>query len=213
MQECTALPSCPSLDIYSSYRFAEVADTVAAEWNTDERCYVDTSADPIDDDDDFEFALVRTNDDVAADEIFLGGYKSNEIFPIFNRGLLVQADQDRVAEADVPTRRLPLKKFFAVKRDAPSSSESGELEGVDAGTYCVWRPNSVEALPSRCKKSSSTGTASKRWKLLDLVRRSNSDGKAHFVNLTPKIVEQKVTKAEGHTSGGKTRGQGSGRRQ
>lgn len=65
-------------------------------------------------------------------------------------------------------------------------------------TFCIWSPkrnnnptSSASPLqsPSRCKKSNSTGsssssTPSKKWfKLRDLLRRSNSDGKDSFVFL------------------------------
>ncbi|XP_061352932.1 uncharacterized protein LOC133297751 [Gastrolobium bilobum] len=74
-----------------------------------------------------------------------------------------------------------------VAPSSESSSEVDDLEGVQAGTYCVWTPNSPQASPNRCKKSNSTGSSStsKRWKLLDLLRRSNSDRKESFVFLTP----------------------------
>ncbi|KAK7244164.1 hypothetical protein RIF29_38982 [Crotalaria pallida] len=80
-------------------------------------------------------------------------------------------------------------------RESPSSSslEVEELDGIPTGTYCVWTPKSVQSVqasPNRCKKSNSTGSSSaspsKRWKLLDLLRRSKSEGKSTFVFLKKK---------------------------
>ncbi|BAT99243.1 hypothetical protein VIGAN_10064500 [Vigna angularis var. angularis] len=64
--------------------------------------------------------------------------------------------------------------------DSSSSSEADELEGVPAATYCMWTPNS----PRKCKKSNSTGSSSKKWKLFDLLRQSNSEGKESYLFLT-----------------------------
>ncbi|KAL6960596.1 hypothetical protein U1Q18_038360 [Sarracenia purpurea var. burkii] len=188
--------SCPSFNAYSSDRFAEIA----AELSAGERSPAETSNGIVDNDDDFEFALVRSNRDVTADEIFRGG-EVRQIFPVFSRDILYNDDHDRDDTADVSTLRLPLKKLFIEnreERDPPSSSssEADELEGIAPGTYCVWKPELVEASPSRCKKSSSTGSASKRWKIRDLLRRSNSEGKDSFVFLTPKNKEKKAAKTE-----------------
>lgn len=89
-------------------------------------------------------------------------------------------------------------------RQASSSSSSSSDEDEPEPepnmnvTFCIWSPkrnnnptSSASPLqsPSRCKKSNSTGsssssTPSKKWfKLRDLLRRSNSDGKDSFVFL------------------------------
>ncbi|KAG9149636.1 hypothetical protein Leryth_022925 [Lithospermum erythrorhizon] len=83
--------------------------------------------------------------------------------------------------------KVPLRKLFTEDEEAPSSSSSSEVDEMEAippGTYCVWKPKVVEASHSTCKKSKSTGFGSKRWKLRDLLRRSNSEGKDSFVFLT-----------------------------
>ncbi|PWA38345.1 hypothetical protein CTI12_AA582180 [Artemisia annua] len=54
-----------------------------------------------------------------------------------------------------------------------------ELENIPPETYCVWRPKteSGSSSPSmtKCKKSSSTGSGSKRWSIRYLLKRSNSE--------------------------------------
>ena len=85
-----------------------------------------------------------------------------------------------VSKKPTPRRRLPLRKLMFEEGETASCSsstdESVDLEGVAEGAYCVWTPNSVG---SERKKSNSTGSTSKRWKLRvrDLLLRSHSDGK------------------------------------
>ncbi|KAG9151346.1 hypothetical protein Leryth_020951 [Lithospermum erythrorhizon] len=55
----------------------------------------------------------------------------------------------------------------------------------------MWKPKAAPPSPSMCNKSKSTGFGSKRWKLRDLLRRSNSEGKDSFIFLTPKRKEEK----------------------
>ncbi|XP_030469846.2 uncharacterized protein LOC115688225 [Syzygium oleosum] len=157
-------------------------------------------------DDDFEFVpLVREHD-----EVLINGGQIGPVFPVFNRDLLyVHGDRtsdgeakedreipledlfagDRDRDRAVSSIRIPLKDLFVGDRDPPSSSssssEADELEGIPEGSYCVWTPKPPAGSPSGCKKSSSTGSCSKRWRFRDLLRRSNSDGKDSFVFLTP----------------------------
>ncbi|KAL2528871.1 hypothetical protein Fot_21472 [Forsythia ovata] len=104
------------------------------------------------------------------------------------------------SDQEVESNRIPSKKIFLENRehDTPSSSssEADELETLPPGTYCMWRPKAVESSPSQCKKSKSTGSASKRWKFRDLLRRSYSDGKDSLVFLTPKHKEEKSKEIE-----------------
>lgn len=165
---------CPSFNSYSTDRLAEIAVRVAG-------------------DDDFEFALVRQDKEVSASELLYGG----PVFPLFNRDLIENGCEQPLESNNL----VPLSKLFAEEaeeREFPpscSSSEADELENIPAGTYCVWRPRMAEPpMPSQCKKSKSTGSASKRWKLRDLLRRSKSDGKESFVFLTPKHREEKPNK-------------------
>ncbi|KAK9090421.1 hypothetical protein Sjap_023598 [Stephania japonica] len=95
--------------------------------------------------------------------------------------------------------RNPLRKLFNEERVSSSwtSSDFDDLESIPRETYCVWVPktsyqtessssssssHSLTSTSDQCKKSSSTGTAT-RWKLRDLIRRSNSDGKDSIVFL------------------------------
>ncbi|CAL0321798.1 unnamed protein product [Lupinus luteus] len=69
------------------------------------------------------------------------------------------------------------------RSDSLSSTKVDELDAIPADTYCLWTPKlsqSVQASSNRYKKSNSTGSSSKIWKLLDLIRRSKSDGRNTF---------------------------------
>ncbi|PSS30382.1 Histone-lysine N-methyltransferase, H3 lysine-79 specific like [Actinidia chinensis var. chinensis] len=189
-----ALSFCPSFSSYSSDVFAQIAAKVTEESVTDAK--VSTSND-LDGDDDFEFDLV------SGEEVLCDG-RIREIFPVFNRDLLIRDDRSGDVKPDVSNLRLSLKNLFIgerEERDPPSlsssSSEVDEFESIPDGTYCVWRPKLVDASPSRCKKSNSTGSASKRWRIRDLLRRSNSDGKDSLVLMTPKNKDQKPAKIHG----------------
>ncbi|XP_047312854.1 uncharacterized protein LOC124916166 [Impatiens glandulifera] len=174
---------CPSFSSYSADRFADIAAKVGEELRTE--------GEEIDeeDDDDFEFSFVRCCDD---DHDFGGGDNEfGEVFPIFNRDLLINVNQGGEVSSDALSIKIPLKKLFLEDREgdpssSSSSSEVDELEAIPSETYCVWKPKAIEASPSTCNKSRSTGSGSKRWKLRDLLGRSNSDGKNAFVFLTPK---------------------------
>lgn len=137
-------------------------------------------------DDDFEFSFVPRHTDsspVSADDIFYNG-QIKPMYPIFgvvpsNDAVLSFFPNDNNI-APTPRRRLPLRKLMFEEGETASCSsstdESVDLEGVAEGAYCVWTPNSVG---SERKKSNSTGSTSKRWKLRvrDLLLRSHSDGK------------------------------------
>ncbi|KAH7845618.1 hypothetical protein Vadar_004103 [Vaccinium darrowii] len=202
--DAEALSFCPSFNSYSSDRLAQIAADV-----TDNKSHTSSS-------DDFEFAFVRGgNLETTPDEISHDGYEFRQIFPVFNRDIVLFGDDRDRGDDDAKTILLPLKELFDVEeRDPPSSSSSSEVDELDRipeGTYCVWRPKKTEesASPSWCKKSNSTGSASKRWKLRDLLlhRRSNSDGKDSFVFLTPK--NNRDTK-EVESSKGKAKAKGGG---
>ncbi|XP_052190891.1 uncharacterized protein LOC127800358 [Diospyros lotus] len=186
---------CLSFNSYSSDGVADVADKVVEQFRADEES---NNVVDYEEEDEFEFTLVRSNLEVTADEMFFHG-QVRRFFPIFNRDVLIHDDDDKPVRS---TLRLPLKKLFTEDIGEPyspsssSSSEAVELEGVAPGTYCVWRPNVAEASPSRCKKSKSTGSASKTWKLRDLLWRSNSDSKSSFVFLTPKRRDRNADKIE-----------------
>lgn len=164
------------------------------------------------DDDEFEFSFVKEAEisPVAADEIFYNG-QIRPIYPLFNRDLLSDyingSSNSNSASSEVSAQpksiRLPLRKLFLEEErganSSCSSSEADDLEGIPEGTYCVWRPKQEEKPAESCKKSSSTGSNSKRWKFRDLLYRSNSDGKDTFVFLTPSF-KRKENKAEKTTT-------------
>ncbi|KAK7316447.1 hypothetical protein VNO77_35486 [Canavalia gladiata] len=168
---------CPSFSAYSSNKLNDIADQVTRDNQNDD------SFDANDDHDtDFEFVAFRK----VADDVF---FDQSPAFPIFNRDLATETEEPRSgAEEDTTAIQITLGKLLM--DDSASSSASSEvedeLEAIPAGTYCVWTPKPAKPSPSRCKKSKSTGSSSsKRWKLLDLLRRSNSEGKESFVFLTP----------------------------
>ncbi|XP_076928983.1 uncharacterized protein LOC143593150 [Bidens hawaiensis] len=82
----------------------------------------------------------------------------------------------------------PLGKLFIDESFSYTytSSEADELENLPSETYCVWRPKGSSPAMTKCKKSSSTGSGSKRWRFRYLLRRSNSEGKEPMVLLTSK---------------------------
>ncbi|KAG8378908.1 hypothetical protein BUALT_Bualt07G0033500 [Buddleja alternifolia] len=157
-------------------------------------------------DEEFEFAFVTRDSEsfspISADEIFQNG-QIRPVYPVFNRNLFLKhmelqnGDENENGvvnrgSAKAPTIRLPLRRLFSEEREttmttttsSSSSSEADDLDGVPAETYCVWRPEA--AAEGRCKKSSSAGSSSKRWKFKDLMNRSHSDGgKGSFVFLAP----------------------------
>lgn len=147
------------------------------------------------DDSEFEFAVLCREDDsspISADEIFSNG-QIRPMFPIFNTDLVFGGgeENDDVSQ-DPPERtiRLPLRKLLTKEREnsaaSCSSSEADELDGIPSGTYCVWTPNPKKKESDIIgKKSHSTGSCSKRFRIRDLLYRSNSDGKDTFVFLTP----------------------------
>lgn len=197
---------CPSFSTYSSDKLAYIADQVTRNHslpqNDSDIDLYDNDGEPNhqNDDSDFEFVAFRK----TADGVFFDR-NDGPVFPIFNRDLAGTPPEcdgggkgGRISGAE--EIRFSMEKLLIGNEEEdrrsrlnppPSSSSSevdDELDANPAGTYCVWAPNPVRASPNRCKKSNSTGSSSspaKRWKLLDLLRRSKSDGKDSFVFLTP----------------------------
>uniref|UniRef100_A0A6N2LGU4 Uncharacterized protein n=1 Tax=Salix viminalis TaxID=40686 RepID=A0A6N2LGU4_SALVM len=146
----------------------------------------------------FEFAVLSMPEPqfppMSADDIFYNG-QIRPFYPIFNTKLLLD-DQESLPKSKTATdstqdnkkpNRFPLKKLFYEDREtfSCSSSEADDVDSAEPGTYCVWTAKKEEGSLGSCKKSSSTGSNSKRWKFKDLLHRSNSDGKDTFVFLTP----------------------------
>ena len=192
------LSLCPSFNSYSSDRLADTAARVSTEFaklgleSSDDFHGSDGNRrnDNENEDDDFEFVSFST----AGDEVLLNR-PIGPVFPVFNRDLLRSTDSDdRLGHED----EIPCPPSSS----SEASSEADELDGIPAGTYCVWTPNRVPATPGRCKKSKSTGSASKRWSLSfrELLRRCNSDGKESFVFLTPSSSSSKKMMMEGENN-------------
>ncbi|CAI9777331.1 unnamed protein product [Fraxinus pennsylvanica] len=187
---------CPSFNSYSADRIAEIANEFTG-LNTNDALEDENY------DDDFEFALVGENQRFSAEEFIYGG-QIKQVFPVFNRDLFVSYDDfDKgLSDEGVESISIPLKEKFMENREkeypSSSSSDADELEIIPSGTYCVWRPKVSKSSPSQCKKSKSTGSgsASKRWKFRDLLRRCNSEGKDSLVLLTPKHKEEKPKEIE-----------------
>ncbi|KAK7266091.1 hypothetical protein RIF29_18731 [Crotalaria pallida] len=195
---------CPSFSTYSSNNLAVIADQVSRHHLASQNDNVFV----LNDDDNFEF-FAFSKQEPSHDASF---HRYNgPVFPIFNRHFVTESDdtaggcdgggRNSGEDVDSPALQFTLKQLLIsdedIRRESPSSSSSSEvdeLDGIPAGTYCVWTPKSVrsvEASPNRCKKSNSTGSSSsaspsKGWKLLDLLRRSKSDGKSTFVLLKKK---------------------------
>ncbi|KAJ6339806.1 hypothetical protein OIU77_007697 [Salix suchowensis] len=146
----------------------------------------------------FEFAVLSMPEPqfppMSADDIFYNG-QIRPFYPLFNTKLLLD-DQESLPKSKTATdstqdnkkpNRFPLKKLFYEDREtfSCSSSEADDVDSAEPGTYCVWTAKKEEGSLGSCKKSSSTGSNSKRWKFKDLLHRSNSDGKDTFVFLTP----------------------------
>lgn len=159
-----------------------------------------------DGEEEFEFAFVARDPElpspISADEIFHNG-QIRPVYPVFDRRLFLASMEfsrenrmERGEDKKVPAIRLPLRKLFSEERETAmtmattsscSSSDADDLDGVPADSYCVWRPEAAAAEGLR-KKSNSTGSNSKRWRLKvkDLLHRSQSDGsKDDFSVLTP----------------------------
>lgn len=150
--------------------------------NTFETSNDDSTHQNDNDDSDFEFTFVSTDPVVSADDIFCNGQIKPMQYPVFGQNLLLNDEDDAVSTVPNETtrrRRLPLRTLMFEESEttascSSSTDESVDLEGVAEGSYCVWNPNLV-AIGS--KKSSSTGSGSKRWKFRNLLIRSHSDGK------------------------------------
>ncbi|OIV96966.1 hypothetical protein TanjilG_00548 [Lupinus angustifolius] len=165
------------------------------------------------DEEEFEFTFVPTNPNtslVSADDIFYNG-KIKPTYPIINPTLNDTVSRsnntnknDDVGE-NIKRRRPALRKLMFEERETAlclsSTDESVDMEGVMEGTYCVWTPHSV-GVKERKKKINSTGSVSKRWKLQNLVLKSNSEGTEEVVKMTNKVVDEAAKPRSGSGNGG-----------
>uniref|UniRef100_A0A7N0TPA6 Uncharacterized protein n=1 Tax=Kalanchoe fedtschenkoi TaxID=63787 RepID=A0A7N0TPA6_KALFE len=121
-----------------------------------------------DDDDDFEFTFAGVDRESEWCD------QPGEIFPIFNRRLLSEAEARAIQAGEtraMETVRSGLKKLFV----AEDQDEAAEVEGAAAGN----------SRPAMCKKSSSTGSTARRWgvSLRELLIRRSRSGRGSFVRL------------------------------
>lgn len=195
--------TCPSFNCYFTDPLANqvgTQDRVRAQ-NDDAFCA------SLNDDPDFEFAAFRN-------EPFSDDY-DDAVFPLFNSSDLVSAaaagrgSSAAVLRFPITGGELRRSEAEADPAASESSSDAEELEGVPAGTYCVWTPNSPRASPGKCEKSNSTGSSSaKKWKLLDLLRRSNSEGKESLAFLAAAPEKRKMNERWSIEVAGKAKGKG-----
>ncbi|KAI3758851.1 hypothetical protein L6452_06423 [Arctium lappa] len=134
------------------------------------------------DEEDFEFSLVNDDEHVSAEDT---GFEGPVVFPLFDSDLLITNEADREAVAKVDDEEdacsASLGKLFINEWEefaSPSSSEADEYESEGTGVFCAWRSKMDigSSSLSKCKKSSSTGSGSKRWRIRDLLRQSNNEG-------------------------------------
>ena len=150
---------------------------------------------------DFEFAFAVSTEQeslpISADEIFYNG-QIKPVYPLFDQSLLLDdTPKNDVVEVkkennDKTTSRTrqPLRKLMVEEEretatttsssSSFSSSEADELEGLQQGTYCVWKPKN-DAVKGRKKSGSTSTNSSKRWKFRDILSRSNSVSKERFL--------------------------------
>lgn len=126
-----------------------------------------------DSEDEFEFAFASLLSPVPADQIFYNG----QIRPLYPHS---KVDNNSLVSCMEPrAARLPLRKLLVEEREldtsasSHSSSVTKELEGVEAGFYCIWDSKTTEESPELCKKSSNF----KRWKLRDFLKTNSSSAK------------------------------------
>lgn len=212
---------CPSFNVYASSEnsnsisIADIADRVTREARDQHSSLMESDLRNDEDNDEEEIELITFQK--HSDELQLEGGEVGPLYPVFNRDLLVgfgsaeevksredSARPEDGAEEELASLRIPLKDLFLdddedgrrldMDPHSSSSSEAGDSDSVPPGSYCVWIPASARASPSSCRKSKSAGSSSpsnKKWKLLDLLRRSNSDGKDNFVFLSPSTSNNK----------------------
>ncbi|KAK7281897.1 hypothetical protein RIF29_10260 [Crotalaria pallida] len=177
-----------------------------------------------DDEDEFEFTFYPREPNtspVSADDVFFNG-QIKPTYPLFDRTLLLNNNipndtvsvinktnqHDDAASDEIKRRRPPLRKLMSEERETASCStstseadESLDLEGIPEGTYCVWTPHSV-GVKEREKKISSTGSVSKRWKLRNLVLRSQSEGKEKVDKRSNRVANEVEKVGSGDGNGG-----------
>ncbi|KAI4320474.1 hypothetical protein MLD38_033951 [Melastoma candidum] len=189
-EEGSGISSCPSFNCYSSRRILPLEGASQLK---------------VSDDNDFEF-VPPIGDHAGRDDGFvIDSDWIGPVFPLFNRDLLLEKGAGGGGESRSHSIMIPLRDLFREEGNQHSSSSEeadDDLEGIPEGTYCVWTPKGTGGQPGECRKSNSMGLrSSRRWRFLDLVRRSNSDRKDSFVFLSPS-ESPSVTAKSGTTAVG-----------
>jgi hypothetical protein len=169
---------------------------------------------------DFEFSLEFGGEKYSAKELALSG---RILLPIFDTDLVTKDEvESEVKEklddkTDSDSLIIPLEKLLISETGDPVSYSSEEAEKAEkeddfekraSKTFCVsWqKPRHHAAI----KKSRSTGSesesGSRKWRITDILRRSNSAGKESVFFLCPQRVEasnKKRAAVKGSKAGGK----------
>ncbi|XP_076905160.1 uncharacterized protein LOC143560835 [Bidens hawaiensis] len=171
---------CPSFNCYSSDSHPSATAAANISRQLQQQLTGDLNSD------EFEFSFLTGAAVTIAGDLNSDG---RTVFPLFNRELHIQNDDvDREIECNITTTTTnSLEKLFITERDGSGSGSTSESESENEApaVFCVWRHNGGASPLSKCKKSSSTGSGSKRWRIRDyLLRRSNSEGKDPMVLLS-----------------------------
>lgn len=163
---------CPTFSSYTTDRLVEIATRVSDDFKN-------IIGEDENDDDLFEFALSSIKD------LDSSVVSKSAIYPVFNGEVLQSLNQ---ADKNIENR-------------ISTSSDESDSESGTIGS-CVWRRKSIGSpSPSNCKKSKSTGSVLfKRFKICDLLRRSNSDGIGKDSYLFTSKIDKSTNKIDYRTS-------------
>ncbi|CAI9283297.1 unnamed protein product [Lactuca saligna] len=191
-EENNDLMSSPSFNYYYSDSLtAMAAAKVSREFKQEqvhELSYVD--------EEDFEFSMELSDEELNSGkqiDLDLDHEDRQFVFPIFDNEQ--RTKDDAVEEIDnASSFRIQVQKLFVddVEESSSSSSvEAYELEARHSGIFCMWRskPDVAYSPLTKSKKSSSTGSGLRRWRIWSLLRRNHSEGKASAFLLCHKKVE------------------------
>ncbi|CAH1420662.1 unnamed protein product [Lactuca virosa] len=190
-EEISDLMSSPSFNYYYSDSLtAMAAAKVSREFKQEqaaqfhELSYVD--------EEDFEFSMELSDEELNSGKP-IDLEDRQFVFPIFDNEKLTK--DYAVEEIDnASSFRIQVQKLFVddVEESSSSSSvEAYELEARHSGIFCMWRskPDVAYSPLTKSKKSSSTGSGLRRWRIWNLLRRNRSEGKASAFLLWHKKVE------------------------
>ncbi|KAJ0433100.1 hypothetical protein HanIR_Chr17g0866521 [Helianthus annuus] len=123
---------------------------------------------------------------------------------ITSRAVAKAINDENEVNVDDKDFEFSLGNLFIGEREEFSSLEADELDSPPSGTYCEWMP---KADITKCKKSNSTGSGSKKGMFWYLLRRSNSEGKESMVLKKVDSPKQKRNLGEVTKVGGRWKAQ------